>query len=256
LRPPNAIRRVWEKFTGIPMETFTKGWWYSRCAGAPRQRTIADMVQHRRTQGSGGNCFDLALWLRHELHLAGVPARIVGHDLCTPEAHVAVIAADEGGSRYLCDLGDQWLQPILIDPGSDGFSDGWHVGFFPGREVRICRADDQLEVLYRRTNGKVGSQRFDLRPLAEDEVQQACHHSQNLLRRPFCEILLPHSVTGLVEHWEYDNGASFWNLAEGPVFEEPCSAEGEWVSRIAGRTGMSKDLIYTAFAVHRGGSLA
>lgn len=243
---PPEIRRIWDRFAGMPMETFTKGWWYARCGGAPRQRTVAEMVEHRRTHGAGGNCFDLALWLRHEIASAGIPARIVGHDLCTSDAHVAVVATGTHSAQYLCDLGDLWLQPIRIDASDDD----WHAGFFPGREVQIARLDGGIEVRYRRTNGKVGRQSYDLRILTEEEVMVACHHSQNLLRRPFCEMLLPHPETGVVEHWEYDREASFWNLAAGPVFEAPCVSQAEWAERISQRTGMSTALIAAAFAAY------
>lgn len=248
MKAPHEIFSIWSRFAGVPMETFTKGWWYAQCGGRPRQRTVAEMVEHRRRHGAGGNCFDLALWLRHEFEAHGIPARIVGHDLCTPEAHVAVVAIDRSGSEFLCDLGDQWLQPICIDAGAA--PDQWHSRFFPGREVRISRMDHGLEVFYRRGNGKVGRQHYDLQPLSEDAIMQACHHSQNLLRRPFCEMLLAHPETGRVEHWEYDNGASFWNLENGPVFEEPCLTRAEWVARIGARTGMSAELISTAFKAY------
>ncbi|HYF93018.1 MAG TPA: hypothetical protein VD969_12340 [Symbiobacteriaceae bacterium] len=252
MKAPYEISNVWSRFAGVPMETFTKGWWYDRCKGTARQRTVDEMVEHRRMHGTGGNCFDLALWLHHEFRTSGTPARIVGHDLCTPDAHVAVIAIDRTGSEFLCDLGDQWLQPILVDTCSDAFSDGWHTGFFPGREVRILRSTDLLHVSYRRSNGKVGNQCYDLQPLSDDALKLACHHSQNLLRRPFCEMLLPHPATGTTEHWEYDRGSSFWNLEGGAVVEEPCQTQGEWIARIVLRTGISADVISAAFTADQG----
>lgn len=244
---PHEISSVWRQFAGIPMETFTKGWWYDRCHGRPRQRTVAEMVEHRRTHGAGGNCFDLALWLRHAFLEAGVRARITGHDLGAEAGHAAVVAADRAGNEYLCDLGDQWLQPVLISPAVDG----WHRGFFPGREVQISRTDNLLQVRYRRSNGKVAGQSYDLAPVSEELVQQACGLSQNMLRRPFCEMLMPHPDTGKIEHWEYDKGRSFWNLESGPVFEADCQTQDEWVARIAARTGMAPDLIRGGFAVYR-----
>ncbi|MDF2627057.1 MAG: hypothetical protein K0R39_888 [Symbiobacteriaceae bacterium] len=248
MKAPAEILRVWNHFAGVPMETFTKGWWHARCGGVSRQRTIAEMVEHRKLHGAGGNCFDLAIWLRHAFCQDGVPARVVGHDLCTEDAHVAVVATGSDGGQYLCDMGDLWLQPIRID--GPGVSDGWHAGFFPGREVQIAPTDGGIEVLYRRSTGKVGRQSYDLRVLSEDEVMAACNHCQNLLRRPFCEMLLPHPETGVVEHWEYDKAKSFWNLAAGPVFEAPCGSMEAWGRRISQRTGMSEGLIAAAFAAY------
>lgn len=233
------------------METFTKGWWHRHCGGAPRQRTVAEMREHRQTYGAGGNCFDLAVWLHHDLQAAGISARIVGHDLCTPDAHVGVIATDTAGSEYLCDPGDQWLQPILISTDSPAFSGDWHTGFYPGREVQVARTAGHLHVQYRRPNGKIGRQSYDLRPLSEEEIRQACHFSQNLLRRPVCEVLRPHPETGSVEKWEYDNRTSFWNLAGGLVYEEPCDTSAAWAARISANTGLTVELIMAAFAVYR-----
>lgn len=243
MQAPASILQVWRLFQGIPMETFTKGWWSRECGGSPRQRTVAEMTEHRQLHGTGGNCFDLAVWLRHALHEAGIQARITGHDLGTGDAHAAVVATDPSGQEFLCDLGDLWLQPILISHTSEL----WHAGFFPGREIQVHRDGDHLRVYYRRGNGKVSHQAFGLAPVPEEVFQQACHHSQNLLRRPFCEALLPHPETGRISHWEYDRGRSFWNLDSGPVFEEPCVDDAGWIARICQRTGISAEIVTGAF---------
>ncbi|TWM29930.1 hypothetical protein CHCC14820_1269 [Bacillus paralicheniformis] len=65
--------------------------------------------------GIAGNCFDLSIWLLDEFTKDGVEAFPIGRSFKTERAHAAVIALDERGRRFLCDLGDQWLQPILID---------------------------------------------------------------------------------------------------------------------------------------------
>lgn len=251
MRASEVIRTVWVRFHGMPMETFTKGWWLKQCGGIARQRTVAEMSEHRRLLGAGGNCFDLALWVRDELAQAGISARIVGHDLETPDAHVAVLAVDPSGAEYLCDLGDLWLQPILVSPEHPAFSPDWQPGFFPGRLVQIHRSGNALEVFYRRAGGKMGTQVYDLSPISEEQCLRACDFAQNLLRRPFCEMLLPHPDTGAIEHWEYDRQASFWNLADGPVFEEPCDSLADWIARITARTGMAPELIATAFEIYR-----
>lgn len=246
MRASEALRNVWSQFQGIPMETFTKGWWLKQCGGVARQRTVAEMRAHRRLLGAGGNCFDLALWLRHELAMAGICARIV----MTPDAHVAVLATDADGGEYLCDLGDQWLQPVLVSPEHTGFTAEWQPGLFPGREVRVHRSGDSLEVFYRRAGGKAADQTYDLAFVGELEFLQACNESQNCLRRPFCEMRLPHPGTGAIEHWEYDRGRSFWNLFDGRVFEEPCGSPEAWTLRISARTGMAPALITVAFEMY------
>jgi hypothetical protein len=223
------------------METFTKVWWNEQCGDVARQRTVDEMVAHRHEYGTGGNCFDLALWLRHELQQAGIPARIIGHDLNTVHAHVAVLAEGGDGAQYLCDLGDQWLQPVLITPQREDWSPDWLRGFFPGRDIQITPVGDSLVVAYRHS-GRAATQRFDLAVIGQAELDRACHHSQSLIRRPYCEMLLPH-VSGSIEHWEYADGRSFWHLESGTEYEAPCASAGEWAARIADHTGMDSSLI-------------
>lgn len=245
-----ALLSVWQRFSGVPMETFTKIWWRERCAGVSRQRTVAEMIAHRRELGTGGNCFDLALWLRHDLRQSGIAARIIGHDLCAAHAHVAVVAGDARSGEFLCDLGDQWLQPILISPDRQGFSPEWQSGFFAGREVRIDADGHSLAVVYRH-RGRVISQCFDLAAVEDDALDHACSYSQNLVRSPICEMLLPYQA-GQVEHWEYDSDQSFWRLASGAVYEEPCATQDEWAERISRRSGIRAELLRTAFRLYGG----
>lgn len=248
MRANAALLSVWRRFARVPTETFTKIWWNERCGGLPRQRTVTEMIAHRREFGTGGNCFDLALWLCHDLQQSGIPARIVGHDLCAAHAHVAVIAGEAHSGEFLCDIGDQWLQPILISPDCQGFSTGWHTGFFAGREVRIDTEGRSLAVAYRH-KGKVASRRFDPAAVEGSALDQACHYSQNLVRNPICELLLPYQ-SGEVEHWEYDNNQSFWGLSSGAVYEAQCATQAEWAERISQRSGMSVELIRTAFQLY------
>lgn len=247
MRAPESILMVWRRFQGIPCETVTKGWWHAECGGQPRQRTVAEMRAHRERYGTGGNCFDLALWLQAELAAAGIGARMIGHDLETPSAHVAVLATDQAGNEYLCDLGDCWLQPVLVSPGSPAFDPGWHDGFYPGRSVQVRRSGESLEVEYRRANGKSYTQSFDLLPLTEETVARACHCSQNLLRRPFVEYLLP----GQGAKWEFDNGVSLLITADGAAMEEPCHSAAAWAERIAAKAGIAPEVTLASLAVYR-----
>ena len=116
------------------METLTKAWLYETDRGR-RQRTVSEMVDDRLQFGTSGNCFDLAVWLLHAFEIAGIDAYAIGHDLLTPNAHVAVLAVDNG-YRYLCDLGDQWIAPILIDSASADFTRQPVSGFVTGGRVK------------------------------------------------------------------------------------------------------------------------
>lgn len=252
MQAPAAILAVWARFASVPMETFTKAWWHRRLGGAARQRTPAEMAEHRAQYGAGGNCFDLTVWFLDECRQAGVSARAAGHDLGTERAHIAAVATDEAGDEYLCDLGDQWFQPILVSTGSDRFSPDWQAGFIPAADVRVEREGSLVRIFYRRPNGKQSRQEFDLTPVGEDGLARACHASQNLLRYALCERLIPYPETGVISHWEYDRGRSFWGLDSGLVVEPPCETLEEWVVRISERSGIGREIVRTALEVYGG----
>ena len=251
MKPPKEILRVWKQFDDIPMETLTKAWWYRACDGAPRQRSVAQMEEHRNLLGCGGNCFDLAIWLLHAFEGAGVRAHAVGHDLRTPDAHVAVVAFDEDGYGYLCDLGDQWLQPVLVDPRAPRFTTAFQQGFFAGAHVSVAVHDDDLLVRYRRPNGKESRQQYDLRPIAPEQLMEAADQVQRLLRHPLVEIRRVHPTSGLVGHWEFSRGVCRWSLDTGLVYEDQFVQVGDWVRRIHEMTGIALEVIRTAFEVYR-----
>ena len=125
-----GVLAVWNRFVGVPCETFTKGWWYRQCGGAPRQRTVAEMVAHRVDYGAGGNCFDLALWLRQAFAAAGIPARLIGHDLGTAEAHIAVLADElrQGKQKPVGRLVQYGEQGPILGRVRNGRGAGSHLG--------------------------------------------------------------------------------------------------------------------------------
>lgn len=251
MRAPEVILRVWQRFADLPMETLTKAWWYQQCKGSPQQRSVDLMQLHRTRFGCGGNCFDLAIWLLEDFGRAGLQAYAVGHDLCTPDAHIAVIVLDRYGNRYLCDLGDQWLEPILIDREHPDFHDGFHLGFFPGAQVSLQANDgEHLLVRYRRANGKVSHQRFTTTPIGPELLMQAANHSQSLLRHPLVEVRARHPRTETTGHWEYSHGRSYWSLETGMMLEDDCATQADWADRIHVMTGISQEIISTAFDIY------
>ncbi|CAM4290481.1 hypothetical protein BAMA_03870 [Bacillus manliponensis] len=133
---PNYIVTTWRKFDSFPMETLTKAWFYQK-GTTKKQRSVSLMKEHREEYGITGNCFDLAIWLLDEFKNDGITAYPIGRHLHTERAHVAVITLDEKGRRYLCDLGDQWLDPILIDSNSEDYTDEILSGFFPAAKVQV-----------------------------------------------------------------------------------------------------------------------
>ncbi len=242
---PRDLQDVWNRFVGIPCETFSKGWWYSRCPRPDRQRTVAELCAHRREHGTGGNCFDLTYWLLHDLRQAGFATRAIGHELEQYNAHVALLVAHPDGREYLCDLGDVWRQPIAAVS-----CDEWQRGFASGYEVRLQREPDQLKVECRRSTGSQWTETYELAAITDEQLHSACNHSQSLLRRPFCQMLLPHPKTGTLELWQYDREASYFSLDTGKDEEPPCTTRAEWIRRIHQRSGISEATLQAGFEAY------
>jgi hypothetical protein len=247
MRAPKAILDVWKQFDGVPMETLTKAWFYEQ-PGGRRQRTVQEIKEHRSQYGTSGNCFDLAIWLLSEFHNAGIDAHAVGHDLFTPKAHVAVVAYDSRGYRYLCDLGDQWIMPILLDSASEDFVPEPVSGFFPGALVQVQSTRSTCDITYYRPTGKVSRQSYLLKRIETEDLIEAGHYSQRLLRTPLCEmrVYMEHEVA----HWEFCDGKSFISTIAGLQTEEPLDSMEAWAARIHERTGMDPQLVKQALEIY------
>jgi hypothetical protein len=243
---PSEILTVWRKFDRFPMETLTKAW-FLKNAPETRQRSVQRMREHRAEFGASGNCFDLALWLMDEFKGAGVSSYGVGDGWGTLDAHVAVIALGPDGKRYLCDLGDLWIQPFLIDsePSVLGQKSS---GLFPGAEISARVERGRLETTYHRPGGKQSRQEYDLNPVTEKEFFEFGDFSQQHLSRPLVEMRLFQSNESA--HWEFDGEKSFTSsmdgLKEDPSLESP---EG-WSQRIAAMTGMSSGYALECLQAH------
>jgi hypothetical protein len=244
LAVPEELLDIWHRFDAVPVETLTKAWW-SHESGGFRQRTVDEMVAHRAAYATGGNCFDLAIWLLDALRRGGIAAEAVGHDWFGPGAHIAVTAS-LGGERYLCDLGDQWISPIRIPkPGqqSDVIDNA-----FPGARVRLTAVAAGVEVTYYRPTGKTSHQWYDMTIPPEDDLLAAANFSQRLVRDPLCEMRI--AEAGEIRHWEYSGGRSFWSTSRGLEVEPPCSSRAEWCERIHARTGIALSIVSTALEIY------
>lgn len=245
MKVPDAILNVWNAFYDFPMETITKAWLYQQSSGS-RQRSVSEMVEHRHEYGTSGNCFDLAIWLLHEFQRAGVRAHAIGHDFFAPEAHVAILAY-EGEQRYLCDLGDQWISPILIDYPRGEFVEPMS-GFFPAAKVQINTTGSDCVVTYHRPSGKISRQSYSLDEIEYEELLRAGQHSQRLLRKPLCEMRIP--FEGEIAHWEFYNWSSFLSTDSFLHNEPPASSTDEWCDRIHAHTGISRHVIAQSLGVY------
>ncbi|WP_231689637.1 hypothetical protein [Bacillus sp. FJAT-27245] len=240
--PPHSLLNVWRLFDDFPMETLTKAWVYNQPSG-PRQRTVREMIEHRNQFGTSGNCFDLAIWLLHELKDAGIEAHAIGSDFGTPEAHVGVLAYVDG-YRYLCDLGDQWILPVLIDHSSSDFVSEPVSGFFPAANVQISSSATDCEITYHRPSGKISRQLYSLNKISDDELFEAGHYSQNLLSKPLCEMRI--RTGDEVQHWEFYNWSSFLSTNAGLFHDSPCTSNEKWSERIFSKTGISPSVVRQA----------
>lgn len=244
MHPTQSILATWRKFDNFPMETLTKVW-YNAKGHKRKQRDVSLMREHRQQYGITGNCFDLALWLLDEFKRDGVEAYPIGHDLNSEHTHVAVIAVNEDGNRYFCDLGDQWLCPILIDANSPDYTNEELEGFFPAAKVQVQEKDHQLHIHYHRPNGKVSSQMFQTEPIDLHSFLVAAEHCQNLIHpKPLVECRIP--ITSEIAHWEFYNWESFLSTSKG-LIEEPKLLEIEkWVEKIHQKTGYNRKFLFDA----------
>ena len=242
--PTQSILTTWKRFDRFPMETLTKAWFYGK-GTIKKQRDVSLMREHRQQYGITGNCFDLALWLLDEFRKEGIEAYPIGHNLFTEKAHVAVIAVNEKGNRFFCDLGDQWLKPILIDTYSEDYTNEVLSGFFPAAKVQVGSHENDIEILYHRPNGKVSRQTFHCEPLEMNEFIKAAEFSQNLIKpRPLLECRIPY--TNEIAQWEFYNWESFLSTTEG-LFHDPKSESiDQWVEKINQQTGYSKEFLFEA----------
>jgi len=247
MKATQDLLRVWRIFDHHPMETLTKAWYFSQ-VDQNKQRSVALMREHRHQFGTSGNCFDLAIWLMEELRESGISTYAIGHDLHTPHAHVAVVAINEDGAKYFCDLGDQWIDPILIESDSEDYCEDALDGFVTGGKIRVETSPGTVNFNYIRPNGKVSQQKFDLQPIQREELLRAANYSQSLLRHPLVEMRIhtPEEVT----HWEFDNWKSFNSSNHGLVYEADLTNNVDWADRINHRTGIHKDIIMDALELY------
>jgi hypothetical protein len=148
MKAPKEILNIWHRFDSFPMETITKAW-YLKNKKYPKQRTVNEMNDHRFRYGASGNCFDLAIWLMSELKKSGIEACFIGEELGTTNAHVGVVAFGSSGERFLCDLGDLWIQPVSLDAKIIN-----EPHFFTGAHISLENENDIVRVEYLRINGK------------------------------------------------------------------------------------------------------
>lgn len=233
---PAKILTIWKQFDHFPMETLTKAW-VLKNRPELGQRDISEMKAHRAKTGASGNCFDLALWLWHEFEQTDISAYAIADSLGTLDAHVALIALDNTGQRFLCDLGDLWIQPIAIDSSSEELQDG----FFTGARVKVLNQNNRLKVEYHRANKKISHQSYDLSPVSKSELIQAGEFSQRNLSSPLVEMRIKENDETI--HWEFDQYKSYFSRLAGLEKEEPCVSDEAWAKRIANRTGMNASYV-------------
>lgn len=199
------------------------------------------MKRHRALYGASGNCYDLAVWLMEDFFDAGIEAYAVGEDLSSGDGHVAVVALDSIGRRFLCDLGDMWLEPIAIEEVTEPIRN-----FYPGAEVSLQRSDLTLKVTYRRSNGKESQQIYDLQPTGFDRLLALGAECQAKISDPLVEMRLWDVER---THWEMSEGRCWRSRWEGLLEEEPLPTMAALVNA---RTGMKTNYVETCLAIIAG----
>ncbi|ANU14840.1 hypothetical protein [Planococcus halocryophilus] len=249
IEAPAEILTVWRQFDSFPMETLTKAWYYQH-SGVTKQRSVEQMVAHHSQYGITGNCFDLAIWLLSAFDEAGIKAYPVGSNLKTKQAHAAILAEDQYGRRFLCDLGDQWIQPIMIDFTSEAFDGNKQSGFFPGAEVQVRPSEKGFEIVYFRPNGKRSSQVYMTQPIEREYLLEAAEYSQHHIHpEPLVEVRLQDK--GETVHWEFDNWQSFLSTNAGLYPDSPVETLEDWIERIHEKTHYDKEFLLEALSYYK-----
>ncbi|MDM5317231.1 hypothetical protein QUF49_14575 [Fictibacillus sp. b24] len=248
--PSKEILKTWRKFDDFPMETLTKAWYFHKGASI-KQREVSLMKEHRNQYGITGNCFDLAIWLLDEFRQDGITAFPIGSQFHTEHAHVAVVALDDQGNRFLCDLGDQWLRPLLVETQREDYTKDRLRGFFPGAEIQVQpENNDTVEILYHRPNGKTSKQVFDLNPIEMNDFLRGAEYSQNLIgSKPLFECRVPHN--GETAHWEFYNWESFLSTNDGLHKEDQTEAISHWVDVIHQKANYNKGFLFDALSKYK-----
>jgi hypothetical protein len=248
MRAPQEILDVWQIFDDKPMDTLMKLWWSKQNSGGS-QRSVSVMKEHFVQFGVAGNCVDLSLWLIEEFRTAGIEAFGITDDVDAERSHIAVIAVDSVGFRYLCDLGDQWIQPIAIDENvvnEEDFADG----YFPAAKVKLVTDGYKTSISYQRPNGKVSKAMYNTTPLDDTLLWDISERVQRVFRKtPLVEIRIP--IEGEIAHWEFDNWTSFLSTSQKLHVEESNLNLEQWVERIHMRTGMKKDFLQEALNYYK-----
>lgn len=250
MKAPNEILAVWQQFDGFPMETLTKAWVYSNEKN-PKQRGVETMKQQRAEFGVTGNCFDLAIWLLDAFNQAGIKAYPIGSELGTEDAHAGVVAVDSEGRRFLCDLGDQWLQPVGIDADDPAYTVAKLPGFFPAAEVQVLPERDGFKVIYHRPNGKFSTQSYSADPVPMEEFLAAADFSQSHVDpKPLLEVRIPWEDE--IAHWEFSDWHSFLSTSKGLYEDPPLATIEEWVERIHEKSGYDKAFLEESLIFYKG----
>lgn len=248
MEAPNEILAVWNKFDDKPMDTLMKLWW-SKQPGGGGQRPVSLIKEHFANYGVAGNCVDLSLWLIEEFRTVGIEAYGITNDVNAERAHIAVVAVDNDGNRYLCDLGDQWIQPIALDKGFLN-KEEWLDGFFPAAKVKIETEGSETRISYQRPNGKVSTSVYDTTPLDDDLLWKISERVQHVFRKnPLVEIRIP--FEGEIAHWEFDAWTSFLSTSKNLFAEDSNLDLEDWVVRISSRTGMGKEFLREALNLYQ-----
>lgn len=246
MKAPKDILKVWREFDGVGMDTITKAYFFDK--REKKQRSVMEMKEHYEQFGACGNCFDLAIWLLEELKEAGIEAYPIGHDFFEEKAHVAVVALGERGEKYYCDLGDQWIQPILIEKNNDSFTEEELEGFFPGASVKMKAEEAEFTISYIRNNGKITKQTFPVTRYTIDDLLRAGELSQARIWKALCEKRVRRKGTNEVTHWEFYNWESFESSLSGLKVEAGLASKEEWAMRIALNMEMDLDFVKEALS--------
>lgn len=267
---PKPIMDIWRQFDHVPAENLTYTWWRRTARDSAVQRAVPLMEAHHAAHGSGGDAFDLAIWLLAKFRAAGILANPVAPpadlDPGKTSDAIAVVAKDRFGRSYFCDLGEQWFQPILVSPRNPEFTADFLAGFDPGaevsiqvvekrctitRRVRVCAGDagnDAEDAGEFRVDHRV----FNLRGISPEElIERAEAASSRSAKTPWIRHRLMHPQRSERGVWFWTPEEVSWRLPAGEIGERLNRGPGNmagWAAEIAQRSGLSRKIVAEALA--------
>ncbi|MER2031006.1 MAG: hypothetical protein ABS903_17740 [Solibacillus sp.] len=123
------------------------------------------------------------------------------------------------------------------------------IGFFPGAKIQVQPQGDNTEILYKRLNGKISKQVFNLNVIDENQLLEAAEFSQRLIKpSPLLESRLYENEA---THWEFYDCKSYSSTMNGLVEDTKQRTIEEWAAIIQEKTNYNFEILLEVLNYYR-----